>query len=119
MNISKTDIEEACKFLLQKKVSFEINSKKIKEGKVILFYQKNFHITLILNTQKKKEEKFEIPIPFSVEIHKDDNLIFFDYRIKTLAKNCSETEAFIKKSFPKKNSNKFWNIILTIDGSLK
>ena len=119
MNISKTIIEDACKFILQKNVSFEINNKVIKQGRVLLFQQKNFYLTFILHTQKKKEEKFEIPIPYDVESHEEENLIFFDYRIKKLARNCPETENMIKKSFHKKNSNKFWNIILTIDGSIK
>lgn len=118
MNISKTDIEDACMFLLQKKVSFEINNKAIKQGKVLLFYQKNFYITLILETAKKSNEKFEIPIPYKVETHKSDNLVFFDYRIQTLSKNCPEIEPFIRKKFSKKNSNKFWNAILTIDCKL-
>jgi len=103
---------------LQKKASFEINNKNIKEGKILLFYQKNFYLTLILDTAKKNNEKFEIPIPYGVEIHPEDNLIFFDYRIKTLSKNSPETEGFIKKVFSKKSSNKFWNTILTIDCNL-
>lgn len=119
MNICKTKIEDACKFLLQKEVSFEINNKTIKQGKIILFQQKNFYILFNLKTKKKNNDKIEIPIPYDVEIHEDDDLIYFDYRIKTLIKNCPEVEDMIKKQFNKGNSNKFWNIILTLDGSLK
>ena len=58
MNISKTTIEEACKFLLQKNISFELNNKTIKEGKVILFQQSNFYLTFFLETKKKKNKNF-------------------------------------------------------------
>lgn len=117
MNITKTSIEEACMFLLQKNLLLELNNKTYKQGKLILFYQKNFYLTFIMDTAKKKKEKVEIPIPFGVEIHEDDNLVYFDYRLKTLAKHAPEIEANLKIYSSKKNSNKFWNGILTIDAS--
>jgi len=115
MNIHKTKLEEACMFLLQKQISLELSEKSFKRGKLILFYQKNFHITLIIDTVKKNKEKIEIPIPFDVEIHEDDCLVYFDYRIKTLTKHSPETEPLLKIYSNKNNSNKFWNKILTID----
>lgn len=117
MTIHGTDLEEACKFLLQKEITLELNRKTFKRGKLILFYQKNFFIVFIMKTTKKDKEKIEIPIPYGVEMHCDDNLIFFDYRIKTLAKYSPEIETNLIL-YPKKvASNKFWDTILTIDGN--
>jgi hypothetical protein len=119
MNITKTPVENACKFLLQKTLTMEIGNKAYKQGKLILFYQKNFYLTFIMDTVKKKKEKIEIPIPFDVEIHEQDDLVYFDYRLKTLAKHAPEIENYLKVYSSKKNSNKFWNVILTINGNTK
>ena len=92
MNISCTALEEVCKSLLQRSVSFIIKNKVIKKGKIELFTQRNFHIVFHLLTGKNKKEKLEIPIPFSIENHVDDGLIFFDYRVKSLSKYFPEAE---------------------------
>ena len=59
MSITGTELERACKHLLQKDVSLEINNKIIKKGKLIIFYQKNFYITFIVNNDKKNNIKIE------------------------------------------------------------
>jgi hypothetical protein len=82
MTIHGSELENACKFLLQKEITLEVNKKIYKKGKLILFYQKNFYLVFIMKTAKKEKEKIEIPIPYGVEIHEEDNLVFFDYRIK-------------------------------------
>ena len=115
MNINGSSLEELCKHLLQKDISLEINNKIFKQGKLILFYQKNFYLTFILNTAKKDGDKIEIPIPFETEAHLDDNLIYFDYRIKTLAKLAPEIENYLKVYPVVGVKNKFWDTILTIN----
>jgi hypothetical protein len=115
MTIHETDIEKACKYLLQKDITLEIKNKVFKQGKLILFYQRNFFITFVMNTAKKNKEKIEIPIPYNVELHESDNLIYFDYRIKTLAKHAPNIETHLIL-YPKKISgNKFWDSILLIN----
>jgi len=117
MTIHGSELENACKFLLQKEITLEVNKKNYKKGKLILFYQKNFYLVFIMKTVKKEKEKIEIPIPYGVEIHEEDNLVFFDYRIKTLSKFSPEIETNLIL-YPKKVAgNKFWDTILTIDGN--
>jgi hypothetical protein len=119
MTIQGTDIEKACKFLLQKEIVIELKNKTHKQGKVVLFYQKNFYITLVMNTLKKEKEKVELPIPYGVEFYEDEDLIYFDYRIKTLSKHAPEIETNLL-IYPKKISgNKFWDSILLINASGK
>jgi hypothetical protein len=117
MNINGTPLEEACKFLLQKKISFEINNKSFKNGKLLLFYQKNFYLMFILNSSKKEKDKIEIPIPYDIEIHREDGLVYFDYRIKSLARLAPEMENYLKVYCTKPNVNKFWDTILTINAN--
>ena len=118
MTITKTPLEDACKFLLQKNLTLELGNKTFKQGKLILFYQKNFYLTFLMDTVKKQREKIEIPIPYDVEIHEADDLVYFDYRLKTLAKHAPEIEMYLKVYSSKKTSNKFWNTILTISGTV-
>lgn len=114
MTIYGTELEKICKYLLQKNISINIKDKVLKKGKLILFYQRNFYITFIIDTEKKAKEKFELPIPYGIENHKEDDLIFFDYRIKTLAKHAPEIETNLLV-YPKKiTGNKFWDNILLI-----
>ena len=46
------------------------------------------------------------------------DLVYFDYRLKTLAKHAPEIENYLKVYSSKKTSNKFWNTILTISGNV-
>ena len=117
MNIQKTTLEEVCKFLLQKNISLEFNNKIFKQGRLILFSQKNFYLTFLLNNSKKKDDKIEIPIPYDIESHMDENLIYFDYRIKTLAKFAPEVENYLKIYNSNSSKNKFWDTILTINSN--
>jgi hypothetical protein len=117
MTITSTKLEEACKFLLQKTVSFEIKNKTIKHGKIDLFTQRNFYLIFYLTSNKKNREKIEVPIPYNIEIHEDDNLLYFDYRIKTLSKYTPDVEPLLKLYTKSNANNKFWDTILTISGN--
>lgn len=112
MIISDTSLDVILKGILQKNISLEIDKKIFKTGKFILYSQKYFFITFVISSEKKKQEKFDIPIPFSVEVHKEDNLIYFDYRLNTLAHNNKELINLLKSAVLTKN--KFIDKILTI-----
>jgi hypothetical protein len=113
MIISDTPLDELLKNFLQKKISFELDKKVFKTGKVILYSQKYFYITFVLATDKKKQEKIDIPVPFNFEVHQEDNLIYFDYRVSTLAQNNKELIELMQGVVSIKN--KFLNKILTIN----
>jgi len=117
MTIYGTSIEKACKYLLQKNITIDIKNKPYKQGKLLLFYQRNFYLTFVMDTIKKLKEKIEIPIPYEIEIHEDEQLVYFDYRIKTLAKHAPEIETNLLV-YPKKiTGNKFWDSILLINAN--
>ena len=62
MIISDTPLDELLKSLLQKKVSFELDKKIFKTGKIILYSQKFFYISFVLSTDRKKQEKIDVII---------------------------------------------------------
>ena len=117
MNISSSHLEDVCKSLLQRTVSFIVKNKIIKKGKIELITQRNFYIVFHLLTNKNKTEKLEVPIPFSIEEHSDDGLVFFDYRIVTLSKYFPETQPELLKLLDKNKgkNTKFTNTILSIE----
>lgn len=102
--------------MLQKYVYFEVKNKIIKKGKIILFFQRNFHIIFILENDKNKKDKIEIPIPFEIEFHNEKNgeLLYFDYRFSTLEKKFPEAQNTIKLLSLKNSNSKYFNSILTI-----
>jgi len=117
MTIYGTEIEKVCKYLLQKNITIDIKNKNYKKGKLLLFYQRNFYLTFVMDTAKKAKEKIEIPIPYGIEFHKESKLVYFDYRIKTLAKHAPEIEMNLTV-YPKKiTGNKFWDSILLINAN--
>ena len=113
MNISDSPLDSLLKSILQKKVSFELDKKIFKTGKIILYSQKFFYIAFVLNTEKKKQERIDIPVPFNFELHLEDNLIYFDYRISTLAQNNKELIDLMQ--YVATIKNKYLNKILTIN----
>lgn len=116
MLINGTYIEQNCKKLLQKNISFEIKNKILKKGKLVLFYQRNFYLVFILETDKKIRNKIEVPIPFGIECHDEDDLMYFDYRLITLKKHLYDVEPYFSLYNPKNSKSKYFNIILTING---
>jgi hypothetical protein len=116
MTISSTLLEKTCTSLLQRNVVFSIKNKILKKGKIELFVQRNFYIVFHILTTNNKKEKIEIPIPFGIENHSEDGLVYFDYRTKTLSRYCPETENFIKNLLIKnKKTSKFGDSILVIE----
>lgn len=69
---------------LQKNVSFSICNKIIKRGRLILFKRFHYFIQISLLSEKGSRENFDVPIPFKVESHQEEGLLYFDYRLKSL-----------------------------------
>ena len=69
---------------LQKTLTFSINNRVIKKGKLILFRRVHYFIQIALQAENKLRENFEIPIPFQVEEYREEGLLYFDYRPSSL-----------------------------------
>jgi hypothetical protein len=92
---------------LQKPISFSINNKMIKKGKLLLFRKAHYFIQISLQTEKNVRENIEIPYPFKIENYDEEGLLYFDYRINSL-----NVETLPR--FPEKISSIYFDKILEI-----
>jgi len=113
MTINDTELEDTLKYLLQKNLKLYINNKQYRKGRLLLFKQNNYHIELTIKKNDTDVKKFEIPIPFAVELWKDDGLVYFDYRLLTLTKKNTMVYNILKPLSVETN-NKFYDKILEI-----
>lgn len=115
MSIIITDYElnTALRILLQQQANFCLNNKIWRNGKILLFKQSGFFIEFIIKNEKKKQERFEIPIPFGVEYNKDTQRIYFNYKLKCLTGDNIELLKLIKSLTPI-GKNKFFDTTLEI-----
>lgn len=110
------EIEDQIKNILLTEVSFILESKKIKTGKLILFTMRSFFCVFTLFDQlKNKKTIYEIPCPFDMKKIGDD--IEFDYTTDTFAKRCAGMEKLIN-SVNLKTASKLFNKKLLITSSI-
>lgn len=103
-------IEDILKGLLQKQITITIKNKTVKRGQLIIFRHVGCFIRLELSNGAKREH-VEIPFPYAVE--GDDNQIFFDYRLATLADGDDATLKLLQTQRQIRDS-KYYDRILTI-----
>ena len=81
MNTDKY-IEEQLKGILQRDVQFIVNSKTLREGKLMMFNMKDFYISFILFTKKQQTKTYDIPLPYQISVNPTD--IIFDYKLSNV-----------------------------------
>ncbi len=106
------DIEILFKDLLLTDITFAINSKIIKRGRLLNLSIKDFFVYFQLEVAKGGIKLFEIPYPFNI-IQDNDQKIIFDYRLNTLVFEDVLNLLKIKKFKPKKNC-KFYDVEVVI-----
>lgn len=114
MDIVNTPIEETLKYLLQRQITFTINDRVIKKGKLVIFKQNNYCVDLHLNQSQTKKEGlliYTIPIPFT--IIKTSQNILFDYRLVSLVRSNERLLQMVKNIAPARKT-KFYDTILNI-----
>lgn len=99
----KNQIEEILKQMLLTDVKLFINNKLYKEGKITSFKENNYVYEVMLQ-KDNKTKKVDLPIPFNIEQHINEKVIYFDYRNKTL----------IGKDINIPCKSKYYNTILEI-----
>lgn len=110
---SVEEIEKKVNTFLQKKVRFLLDTKVLKEGKILLFCIKDFYciFTLIIEAKNNKKMIYEIPYPYSIEVLQ--NKIIFDYTVETFSRGDKPTKEIINRIKTKKPF-KLFNRKLTI-----
>ncbi len=107
------DLHSTLNNALQCNVSFVLNKKTLREGKLLLFTIKDFYITFVLITKKDLHKTYELPVPFEFKHIKDT--IIFDYSVQNICKKhqkISELIGSLHKQIGKKS--KLFDNILTI-----
>jgi hypothetical protein len=100
------NIETKLKYFLQRDIVLSLNSKILKEGKLVLFSEKDYYLYLYLKHGNSQQKKIEIPYPFDITIK--DNYLILDYTLASISKNDSELY-YRLMSLNQKNNSKFYN----------
>jgi|688.fasta_scaffold808372_2 hypothetical protein len=85
--LDSTPGEEFLKEHLQKRLSLVLGRKNIKTGKLMIYRRTHYFLQLTLQNSRNNIENIEIPFPFNTEHYPNENVIYFDYRIKSLTTN--------------------------------
>ena len=102
-------IDKVLSALLQHTLSFELENKQIRKGKLILYAIKDFHLHLMLQTDKSDLKQFIMPFPFSVQ--RTDTGVLLNYTLDTLANN--NTDLLLKlKTLARKKNTRYFNAIV-------
>ncbi len=101
---------------LQNQLCLMIDDRQVKRGRLLHFKKHHFCIVLTLLTPKDNTENTEIPLPFIVEEHHEDQKVmaYFDYRVKNIIPNCSNNENLDKILCNYSIKNQYFNKILEI-----
>lgn len=111
---SVEQIERGINTLLQHNVTFALENKIVKRGKIILFCIKDFFCVFTLICEEKNNKKiiYEIPYPFAFNIA--NKKAVFDYSVNTFCKTNKNLSDIIKTLGIEKTS-KLFNKRLTVN----
>ena len=90
-------LEEELKPFLQRNVSFKIDTKILKKGRLILFNVVDFYVVFTIETAfSNKRQSYEIPFPFYID-RVDSNMLILDYRFHHLYNNNQEIKRLLTR----------------------
>lgn len=99
---------------LQTSLSFHLGKRVVREGRLIIFKRNHYFFQITILNEKNETECFDIPLPFKVEYHPEESLLYFDYRLKTLAGGDEILESDLLQQKGKTTPSQYFNRILEI-----
>lgn len=100
------NIEDYFKYFLQRDIVVSVDSKIIKEGKLILFNQKDYYLNFNLKNSNQEQKKFELPYPF--EVIQKENYLILSYNLQSISKN--DSNLYYKlMTLSKKHNCRYYN----------
>jgi hypothetical protein len=100
--------------LLQATLKIRVGEKNVRTGRLVHFKRTHFVYHLTFLNSRGNRETLELPLPFFIEMHRDEKLMYFDYRNDTLS--CKDDELLLKiKKIKSNNASIFYNNIVEID----
>ena len=106
--------EKELESLLQQTLKIRVGEKNIRNGRLVHFKRIHFVYHLTFLNSKGNRETLELPLPFSIETHKEEKLLYFDYRNDTLSRKDDVLLLKIKK-IKSNNALVFYDNIVEID----
>ena len=106
--------EEILSRLLQQTLKIRVGEKSVRNGRLVHFKRVHYVYQLTFVNVKGNRETLELPLPFAVEQHRDEHLIYFDYRDDTLVSGDSDLLLKLKK-IRSTNATGFHNKIVEIE----
>jgi hypothetical protein len=99
------NLEQSLNYFLQREITFTVDNKCVKRGKLILCSIKDFYITFYLK-HNDDQKRYELPYPFATHgVGKD---LVFDYKLSTLS--CNNVDLLLKlQSLNKKKNSKIYD----------
>lgn len=104
------NIEQTLNYFLQREITFSIDDKVVKRGKLILCNIKDFYITFYLK-HNDDQKRYELPYPYAIEATSKG--VVMDYTMESLAGSNLDL-LFRLKSLNKKKNTKIFNSKVTI-----
>ena len=103
-------IEKTFSPLLQSKISFDINGKSIKKGKLILIAIKDFHVFFVLQTDNGDNKQFVVPLPFDLSTN-NVGVVLLDFTLKAMSRGNKDVHLKLKTISKKKNTRFFDTVV--------
>ena len=107
-------LDEYFKENLLNSVKFIFENKSLKEGVLVSYKQDDYEVCFSLKLKNGDVDDFYAPIPLKIESHKQDKLIYFDYRVKTFCKNNLVVFNLLTEFVKKQDPHEYYNKILEI-----
>jgi|LauGreDrversion4_2_1035121.scaffolds.fasta_scaffold914632_1 hypothetical protein len=99
------NLEQSLNYFLQREITFTVDNKCVKRGKLILCSIKDFYITFYLK-HNDDQKRYELPYPFAT--HGVGKSLVFDYKLSTMA--CNNVDLLFKlQSLNKKKNSKIYD----------
>ena len=98
-------VEDKLKLLedyLQKNVTFCIDTKTVRRGRLLLYNIKDYYIKFLIRTNKNINKNYELPYPY--DITEGVGCIKLTYKIKDLCRDNDMKEEFVRSYTPVENS---------------
>ena len=112
-------IEDVLKRQFEKNLELSVGNRLIKRGKFIIYrcsyYDNHYYVELKFENPKKgKLDIVKVPIPYLIEEHEEDGIVYFDYRIDSFIRDPVLYTKFSQTSSRNFPPSKFFDTILEI-----
>lgn len=115
MKLTSEKIEHTFMPLLQHNVKITCDSKKIREGKLLIVSQKTSYVSIVLADKQNVPKILELPYPFIFKYDQDKHQVCLDYTIHALCNNRINTQRMVYNMIRDSKKHRFLDKKILID----